>query len=1146
MLEIPDEQEFSRLHKSKSLETVAHTSYEQQRRISEPEKEKSSAFGRLFGGKKSKRESIPEEDRIPTEQLTKENQIPQATPTESTTVQYTPAEFLPTVPMFYAMAESSQEQTQHTSTEMPAALESRLTEPSSSPEKKLPLKKRRAPRPPITALAVEPVEASVSLESSPLARTTSESTLHSHPPSLEQSQSIESESHRLEESSSLNSSTQAPPDLELQDAVFNDEDHDLSNISASIQQMPLPYGSPPPKPKRLSLDGKLLLRISDKDQAALEDTMQMEESLRIDDTQKNTFELESETPNLISSEEILSVLAGFDFNMTDQEDLESETEITVAPELEETTISPELDEFIAKPVTRRKSDADVPSLSVVRNMAKEALVTNHEKSVEIKNILRRSMARMMGVSQEQVHTAPVADEAIDTAVTLQSDTSLDIKSQYQTSPVECLVHESPVNVEEAQHLYEPPGALVTDEDEVKVRLEASETPEMKASTDLAEDATAQLVVQREEIVNQPIDGEDVELHPERLKSYVTATPPSSSEDEEPLVPLISRTAVLSRSKSLAELYSPRQEIERKERDAAKETSSVFGNFLKSRRQLLRKVENKNVPKTDGRTVHKISSKSFTQSTTTPQIESSLPTSEAVQVQSAPADETDSVFTETVPQQTTRAKPSEPDEPAEPEEEDPVMQSMKKWKLRRARSIGSLVFDSKKQEEEAQHQAAEEDLKKRTKSIRERTQRILDGIRADRALKSAVPSPKSKTSDDVVPRESKIRAQLRQRRRTIQSTPNLDSSLDAFLSSEQRSETVTEPEVRVTTAVSTELATSPPVQAFPSLTSEATKTSVSSRQTTPPTQVRVTRKVKRKNVVRRSVGTDVINSPESDPETPGYDSSEDEVGRLRPSTSKMDSGFSDISSSHETGFTALQQPRQRISPRSSGYKQRSSAQISGSMTDASKSAINKANQQGNDSGESVPDDIKEFMSLERTDLQRIILQQQQEMRLLREQMMGKQQPQTPSAHQANTTSTAPTQQKVQQPAAASMPFMYMMPTPKGMMPMFYMPQPASGIQQQPGMQMPGGMQMPTTGMQMPTSGMQMPPGNQMPMGMQMPTGMSMPTGMQMTAGMPMQMAGGMQMPGMMPMGGFPFGGMPMGMPGMTMAPQQLSDHSGQSE
>lgn len=115
MLEIPDEQQYSRLQKSKSLEMVVDRTLE--RRTSEPEREsKSSAFGKLFG-KKSKRDSIQEEDRIPKESQTKEEQIPLSMERASS-LEYSPAEFLPAEPMFYAMADStSQPSLHHTTTE---------------------------------------------------------------------------------------------------------------------------------------------------------------------------------------------------------------------------------------------------------------------------------------------------------------------------------------------------------------------------------------------------------------------------------------------------------------------------------------------------------------------------------------------------------------------------------------------------------------------------------------------------------------------------------------------------------------------------------------------------------------------------------------------------------------------------------------------------------------------------------------------------------------------------------------------------------------------------------------------------------------------------------------------------------------------
>ena len=1152
MLEIPDEPQ-NRLHKSKSLDTVAELSH-RERRISEPEKEsKSSAFGKLFG-KKSKRESIPEE-RIPSEAQTKE-QIPQSTNTmeRASSVEYSPAEFLPAEPIFYAMAEPTTQQVpQHTTTtEAQVSVQPRIIVEST--ESKLAHKKRRAPPPPSEKSRTE----SVPVSSSPV-RVEVSPVQHQ---SLEQIP-IESETIPLEEAStsvqSIETSLHAISDGE------SDDEPNLSDISANIQQMPLPRGSPPPKPKRLSLDAKLLLRISETEQDRLlestsettstnevtsevssqQESLQRIENEEIPDTAiKLDEELSEASPNLISSEEISSVLAGFEFNESDQESPptpeEVKSEITVSP-------VPEITEMERLP-TRLKSDSDIPSLSIVRHMAQEALASKSEKSAEIKNILRRSMARMMGVSQEETTVTQVTGQTTETEVTLKLDSQHDLKLEPENIPsMENVINESPVDVNEVQQLSEPPGKIhllkETDEGLPKIKLETSVTPVVKAAID--NDSTSYTATLESnapaEIFVQPIGSENYQIVPERSKGVQPLTPSSSEDEEEP--PSMSRSG-LSRSKSMAELSSPRDR-KHLHTQSKGEPASEFSEFLKSRRQMLRPVESKGGSGDTGSTVRKLVSKS-TKSEVTARVEI-----KPVEVPVTKADVADDVFAEPSSESAPATDFAKP--PDEPVEDDAVMQSMKKWKLRRAKSIGSLVLDpkfrEKMDEEKIQHQAAEEELKKRTKAVRDRTQRILEGIKADRAITRLSPSDET--------RESRTRSQHRLRRK---STPNLDTSLDAFLKSEQqKSEIRTEQVQQTRTANTTSTA-----QTFPSSSSGQTvvvREVPTPNQSPPPSQVRTTRKVKRKTYVfRRSVGTDVISNPASDTEaTAGYDSSDEDASR-RPAgrlvSGRLDSGFSDIASSHEGSISAHRtpirhnistqddnqdagrwakqrsSPTQRVSPTPSVRAQRTSPPISASMTDASKNAINMANDDFQQtSGESVPDDVKEFMSLDRTELQKIILQQQQEMRLLRQKMETKQQPAVTPAEQAPqvlppTTTPAnvqqqPQVQQQQQQPMQPMPFMYMMPTPKGMMPMFYMPQ---NLQ-------PSGMQQ-TPGMQMPAAGMSM----QMPGGMQMPAGM----------------------PGMMPMGSFPFGGMPMQgnmamaggmtMPGMAMAPQAvyLSDHSGQSD
>ena len=362
---------------------------------------------------------------------------------------------------------------------------------------------------------------------------------------------------------------------------------------------------------------------------------------------------------------------------------------------------------------------------------------------------------------------------------------------------------------------------------------------------------------------------------------------------------------------------------------------------------------------------------------------------------------------------------------------------------------------KKMEQEPQpHMAIKVDEEahiRHHKEVRERTKSLLAKLTATSAFNNLVKSmPEFSDDTNLQLRGSEEAAKIRERRRNIKSTPNIDRNWEIF-----------DKESEVQTAVSPE--THAQVnQMAPQITDEKNKVNSDKQvrqspqmRQSPQTQQRVIRKIKRKSFVRRSFGADLGRQSESS--TEGL--SEDETPRRQQFSSRLDSGFSDMASHSEIDGHSLPH---KSHPRKSGGKAK---QLSprGSPSMPPKHGILGESLSSNIVAE-VPSD-KGSMMLDPAELQRIILQQQEEMQLLRHQMQASQiQASQMQASQMQVTSLSDGSQSqtgnlmnVAAPHVPTMPYMYshpnmMMVPPRGMMqqPMYYIPQ---GMQA-PRVQMPG--------------------------------------------------------------------------------------------
>ncbi len=343
--------------------------------------------------------------------------------------------------------------------------------------------------------------------------------------------------------------------------------------------------------------------------------------------------------------------------------------------------------------------------------------------------------------------------------------------------------------------------------------------------------------------------------------------------------------------------------------------------------------------------------------------------------------------------------------------------------------------------------------KRHREVRERTKSILAKMKATTAFQNPTKSAPAFSDDTSVQRrDSKVAAQIRDRRRNAKSTPNIDKDWEMF--DEIRSDAVLSPEAHV--GVTQEM--------LPQNVDEKNRVNSDKQiKHSPSSQLRVTRKIKRKSYVRRSVGADLDRQSESSSE--GL--SEDEPPRRQHLSGRLDSGFSDMASHSELDRRVLPHKNH---PRKTGGKAKQSSPRSSPIMPPKFGEYPTSNLVSEAPSEKFP------ISSDPSELQRIIFQQQEEMRLLRQQMQASQiQANQIQATQMQTSQMQATslsegiqspavslgQMNVANPHVPTMPYMYstpnmMMVPQRGMMqqPMYYVPQ---------GMQVPQGLQTPTVQM-----------------------------------------------------------------------------------